>query len=323
MAHNLEIKDGKASFVSARVPAWHQLGTVLPDSFTAEEALKEANLANWNLRKAPIFALDEVTGEMQRIEDRYGVIRDGGDPLGVVGNSYSIMQNEQLTGLLDALVDESGSFYETAGAIDNGRKVFVSLKMPQNILIGGVDPVDTYLTAMTSHDGSSSTVIMVSPVRVVCQNTMALALRNAKSQFRVRHTSSADRVILNEARAALDLSFGYLDEFQDLAERLINTTMTQSTFEQIVEAEFGAPADAPNATQTRSQNKIDEMVRLFADSNTHEGVRNTAWAGLNAFTEWFDHYSPVRGSEPEADVRAKRTITDNTFKTRALELVGA
>lgn len=323
MAHNLEIKDGKASFVSARVPAWHQLGTVLPDSFTAEEALKEANLANWNLRKAPIFALDEVTGEMQRIEDRYGVIRDGGDPLGVVGNSYSIMQNEQLTGLLDALVDESGSFYETAGAIDNGRKVFVSLKMPQNILIGGVDPVDTYLTAMTSHDGSSSTVIMVSPVRVVCQNTMALALRNAKSQFRVRHTSSADRVILNEARAALDLSFGYLDEFQDLAERLINTTMTQSTFEQIVEAEFGAPKDAPNATQTRSQNKIDEMVRLFADSNTHEEVRNTAWAGLNAFTEWFDHYSPVRGSEPEADVRAKRTIADNTFKTRALELVGA
>lgn len=322
MAHNLEIKNGKASFVSARVPAWHQLGNVLEHSMTAEEALSEANLSGWNIRKAPIFALDENTGEMVQIEDRFGVIRDGGAPLGVVGNTYKIMQNEQLTGLLDALVDESGAHYETAGALDKGRKVFVSMKMPQSIKVGGVDQIENYLTAMTSHDGSTSTVVMVTPVRVVCQNTMALALANSKTQFRVRHTSSAERVILNEARKALDMTFGYMSEFQDMAEKLINTTMTQSTFEQIIDKEFGVAEDAPSGTQTRWNNKLDTMVELFAESNTHKDVRNTAWAGLNALTEWFDHFSPVRGVETsEQDIRAERVITDTKFKEKALNVI--
>lgn len=328
MSHNLETRNGKTSFVSARVPAWHQLGTVLPSSLTAAEALEHGGLAGWNLRKAPIRALDEETGELVPVSGSYGILRDRGDgtsdTLGVVGELYKIMQNEQLTGLMDALVDESGAHYETAGAVSGGKKVFVSMKLPNHISVGGVDPIENYLTAMTSHDGSTSTIVMVTPVRVVCQNTMSLALKSHRSSFRVRHTSSADRVVLNQARHLLDMSFKYLDDFSETAERLVNERMTESTFEKIIEAEFGVDADAPVATRTRSQNKMDEMLRLFADSNTHAEVRNTKWAGLNALTEWFDHYSPVRGNGERDEVaRARKTLFDTEFKPRALELIDA
>jgi phage/plasmid-like protein (TIGR03299 family) len=327
MAHNLDITNGVASFFSAREDAWHQLGQVLPDAVTAEQALRAGNLADWLLRKEALYA--HVGDQQVLVPNKYAIVRNNPvvagqvDVLGTVGEAYRIIQNEELTGLLDALVDESGAHYETAGAIDGGKKVFVTMKMPGNIKVGGVDPVDNYIAAMTSHDGSSATAFMVTPVRIVCQNTMNLAFKEASHMFKVRHTSGASKVLLQQAREALDFTFDYLDGFQQQAEQLINTTMTQSTFEQIIEAEFGAPEDAPAGTRTRVENKLDEMAQLFSDAHTQEGVRETAWAGLNSLTEWYDHFSPVRGvsADDEGAARSRKALLDTGFKNRALELM--
>lgn len=330
MAHNLDTTNGQTSFVSAREDAWHRLGTVLPDSFTANEAMEHGLLGGWNVRKVPVMA-EIAEGLTIPVPEKFAVVRNNPvvagqvDPLGVVGPAYTVVQNEELAGLLDNLIDESGAKFETAGAIDGGRKVFITMKLPGGIRIGGVDPVNNYIAAMTSHDGTSATTLLVTPVRIVCENTMNLAFQNHSNIFRVRHTSGAQRLLAQQAREAMEFTYDYLDGFQEEAERLINTTMTLGKFEEIVNNAFQPPKDAPAATVTRNENKIAEIVGLFADAHTHEGVRDTAWAGLNALTEWSDHYAPVRGSggssEVEADLRARKSLLDTEFKNKARKLI--
>lgn len=331
MAHNLDITNGVASFADARLDAWHTLGQNLhlaeDQGMTAEQALEAAHLAEWNVRKLPMFTTTE-SGKRLVIPGSYVTVRDNPiikgqvDPFKAVGEDYTVIQNEANCDLLNAIVDESGAHFETAGALEGGRKVFVTMKLPGHIEIGGVDPVENYLAAINSHDGSMAYTLMVTPVRIVCANTLNLAFQSKSHAFRVRHTSGAHRNIVSQARQALDVTFKYLDGFQADAEKLINTTMTQSRFEEIIAAEFGAKEGAAPATITRCDNKLSEMSRLFADAFTQEGIRETAWAGLNALTEWADHFSPTRGDDRET-ARAMNAVMEPEFKNKALKLMMA
>lgn len=324
MAHNIDTTNGQSAFVSAREDAWHQLGTTLPDAFTAEEAMEHGLLGGWNVRKTPLTTVDEQ-GELLEVPGRFAVIRTNpvssvNEVLSVMGAGYTPIQNEEHAELLNTLVDESGAHFETAGSIDGGRKVFITMKMPGHIKVGGADPIENYIAAVNSHDGSSQFTIMVTPIRIVCQNTMNFALAQASNRFQVRHTRGAHALIQQQARQALDMTFGYLEGFQEQAEQLINTTMTQVQFEEIIQKAFGAPEDAPAATITRRSAKVDKMAELFADAHTQEGIRDTAWAGLNAMTEWFDHFNPTRGEDPDT-TRSTRALLDPGFKNQALNLM--
>lgn len=329
MGHNLDITNGTASFVSARTDAWHQLGTTLPGTFTAEEAMEHGKLGGWNIRKVPLMA-EIAEGLTIPVPDKFAVVRNNPvvagqvDVIGpAVGPNYSILQNEDLAGLLNTLVDESGAHFETAGALDNGKKVFVTMKMPGHVRIGGVDNVDTYIAAMTGHDGNMATTLMVTPVRIVCQNTMNLAFQDSSHLFRVRHTTGASKQLLQQAREAMEFTYSYLDGFQAQAEQLINTELTQSRFDEIITGAFGVADDAPAATKTRTENKLDEISALFNDARTQANIRNTAWAGLNALTEWYDHFSPVRAAESESSSRSRKALMDPSFKNSALKLMMA
>ena len=326
MAHNLDTTDGQTSFLSAREDAWHRLGRTLDHSFTAEEAMTEGLLGGWNVRKLEVpTVFDESTGSFVEMTNVHPVVRTNpvngkADFLGRVGPGYQIIQNEEHAGLLNALVDESGAHFETAGALDGGRKVFITMKLPGHISIGGVDPIENYIAAINSHDGSSAFTLMVTPVRVVCANTLNVAFQNKSHSFRIRHTSGAEKQLHSQARQALDMTFNYLDGFQEQAEQLINTAMSQAKFEELIEREFGAPEGAAAATVTRATRKIEELSELFSDSFTHEGMRETAWAGFNALTEWEDHFAPTRGDAKD-EKRAEKALLYPSLKTKALDLV--
>ena len=327
MAHELDINNGLAGFVSAHESAWHQLGTTLDHTFTAEEAMEHGLLGGWNVRKQPMY-ITLPDGTPMEVPGRSAVIRDNPvvdgkiDVLGDVGDYYQIVQNEQHASFLNALVDESGAHFETAGSLYGGSQVFITMKLPGHIKIGGVDPVANYIAAINSHDGSKAFTLMTTPVRIVCANTMNMAFGSSSNIFRIRHTSGAEKALHQHARSALDITFNYLDEFQDAAEQLINTTMTQSKFEEIIEKEFGAADDASPSVAARADKKVLEISELFADAGTQEGIRDTAWAGFNALTEWWDHFSPVRGTQVEKN-RAAKAILDPSFKSRALNLMMA
>jgi len=325
MSHRIDITDDQASFVSAHTAAWHQLGKTLDHSFTAEEAMKEGLLGDWNVRKVPTFAKLE-DGTSIPMPGRSAVIRDNPvragqiDYLGNVGDNYRIIQNEQHASLLNALVEESGAHFDTAGALDGGRRVFITMKLPGHINIGGVDPVENYIAAINSHDGSMAFTLMVTPIQVVCANTLNLAFQNNSHIFRIRHTSGAERILHSQARQALDFTFNYLDGFQEQAEQLINTTMTQAKFEELVLREFGPAEDAAPAAVTRAEKKVEQMSELFADAQTVAIKKETAWGGLAALTEWADHFAPTRGDDRD-NARAAKAVLDPSFKNRALELM--
>lgn len=302
------------------------LGTRVDGTFTAEEALKKGHLAGWNIRKTQAYAFAD--GKKIERPGMFDLVCD--DPetglpkiLGKypVSGSYSEIQNEDHAEFLNTLVEESGSNFELAGSIKNGEVVFLSMKMPGHIMVGGVDPIDLSLLAINGHGGSMSFTVAALPVRYACSNILNSVHSGMSGLVRIRHTSGAQKQMVAQAREALDLSFTYLETFQEEAERLINTTMTQSKFEEIIDREFGVdPEDAGKAAVTRAQTKIDEIVELFADADTHSRVRNTAWAGYNALTEWSDHFSPARGQDQDA-VRATRSVLDPSFKSKALALM--
>lgn len=337
MAHDIEIfQNGTAAFVSARQDAWHRLGTVTENAMNAQEALDLALLTKWDVRKValrtePMLSEEGVT--TLTVPDQFATVRTNPvsgtpDVLGVVGKKYQPIQNEEHTDLLNALVDESGAHFETAGSLKGGREVFVTMKMPQHMNIGGVDDVDLYLAALNSHDGSSAFRFLVTPVRVVCANTQAAALRAARSTFSVRHTRGASAAIA-QARQALGLTFKYQDAFQIEAEQMIQQTLTDAAFMGIMEKLFPAPAaDAPASTQRRHADRTTELERLFTDANTNEAIRGTRWAGYQAVTEYVDHFAPVQRNkwttnfETARAMRALSTPVVN-LKSRAFELLKA
>lgn len=326
MAHELDITEGTASFVSANTAAWHQLGTVLDGKFTAEQAMEHGHLGGWDVRKWPAMAVNPETGETIAREGMFDIVRNNPvvpgrvDVLGsnIVSDGYQIVQNEEHAEFLNALVDESGAHFETAGALRGGAQVFITMELPEHISIGGIDPVRNYIAAMNSHDGSLSFTMMVTPVRVVCANTMNLAFGNKSHVHRVRHTTNAHKNIRQQARQALDISFNYLKDFQAEAEALINTEMTLGQFADIINREFGAGENPTKAMATRATNRINEMIDLFEVAATNENIRHTAWAGLNALTEWSDHFSDVRGGDHDSS-RAIKALFDPSFKNAALK----
>lgn len=325
MSHGIEQHQGQAFFASANVQAWHRLGTVLDlngGGMTAEQAMAASNLGGWDLRKENMTTASGLVVPGRSAVVRTNPVTGEDEVLGDVGQNYHVIQNEEHAEFLNILVDESGAHFETAGSLNGGSKVFVTMKMPGHMTIGGRDgdPVDMYIAAVNSHDGSSSFTLMATPVRVVCANTVRIGLESAQSVFRIRHTSGAEKAIRTEAREKLDLTFKYLDTFQEEANRLVQATMTQIQFEEIVVAAFGAKEDAAQATKTRADSKIDEMVSLFADARTQKPIADTAWAGFNALTEWFDHQSPARG-DVESSRALNAVLYSEKWKTEAFRLM--
>ena len=170
MGHELDITDGQVSFANSRSDHWHRLGQSVGHAMTAREALDAAHLAGWNVRKMalqvpqqPVIGDDGVTTPPPlAVPDFYATVRtnpiNGGlDVLGVVGSKYEPVQNEASCGLLDAITDESGAHFETAGALRGGRETFITMKLPNSMVFDGIDGskdrTDFYLAALNSHDG--------------------------------------------------------------------------------------------------------------------------------------------------------------------------
>jgi phage/plasmid-like protein (TIGR03299 family) len=332
MAHQIEeFANGTAAFVSARQHAWHQLGTVLPAEFDAAQAMQFAKLGGWNvrtraLRTVEVLDADGVTGPLE-VPGQFATVRTnpvtgGTDVLGVVGSGYTVIQNEEHADLLNRVVDESGAHFETAGSLRGGRSVFLSMNVPRTMMIGGVDPVDLYLIALNSHDGTSAFRLLVSPVRVVCANTQALALRRAQATFSIRHTSGAQGNIA-QARQALGLTFKYADAFECEAEQMIQQSMTDAQFEAIIGKLWTTESESKRSA-TITANRKDTLFGLWSDAATNATIRGTRWAGYQAITEYLDHFAPVQGNSALA--RAERVASggaSTALKTRAFETIAA
>ena len=330
-----EIAGGRYAMVSAREVPWHKLGTATDGALTAEEAAKLAYLADWNVRKVDIQTFrvtDDPNLHMREsgivIPGRKATVRTNPvtgevQTLGVVGERYKVIQNEEAFAVLDAIVDEGGAHFETAGALGNGERVFMSMKMPDGITVAGEDRHDVYLLATNSHDGTSSFTVAVTPVRVVCQNTLTMALRGTKQSWSLRHTRSVQGRI-QEARESLQLTFAYMDSFEAELKALLDRPMSNSEFNMFTEDMLPDTKSKHGGWQDRVKGQRALMAGLFNFSPTNRFGRNTRYAAYNAATEYADWLMPVKGADPDGTrraIRAMSTPTVQAFKSNALMLL--
>jgi phage/plasmid-like protein (TIGR03299 family) len=316
MAHELEQHGTEVAFVDTRDDAWHRLNNLprelVGTPLTAEVALKHAHLAGWNLRKVPSMVM--LNGELVPTGS-YTVVRDnpftGAEQLigSAVGEQWQPFHNEELTDFLDALVHETHGNIETAGSMRGGREVFVTTKMPEGMKIGGVDQLDLFIAAVTSHDGSRSTRFYATEVRTVCKNTQRRGEASAVGAASIRHTSGQTGMV-EKARQQMGLAIDGFSTFQAEAEAMIQQTQTEAEFIGIIDGVFGKlDPDAGKRTVTSHKKRTDKLVQLWADADTQANIRGTAWAGLQAITEYLDHMAPVQGGTESAAIkRAERSI---------------
>ena len=187
----------RAAAIFARTDPWHRLGTIVQgEAFTAHEAMTLGHRGDWNVRKVPLTA-SEVTDEGVSLMDvpGYATVRTNpftqrGEALAVVGSSYTPLQNEEHAEFPNRLADESGAVFDTAGSRRGGRQVFVTMRLPESLNVGGTDRIDLNIAALNSHDGNSAFRLLITPVRVVCANTQAAALPDHVSSISIRHTAT-------------------------------------------------------------------------------------------------------------------------------------
>jgi phage/plasmid-like protein (TIGR03299 family) len=329
MAHELETQNGVASFASFREPAWHGLGTVFTEEKNTSEMLAAANLNNWNVRLEDVVIPDTLTSD----KSYQYVVRDNPtnntqtDVLGIVGERYVPVQNEELFAFGDNILDGGGR-WETAGSIRGGRVVFGSLALERETVLdpsGVADKVKTYLLINTSHDGSIAIQASITPVRVVCANTLNLALGSKRSKikqsFKIRHTQTAEGKIA-VAREALGLANAYMDSFDLMAHAMIQKEITAQDFNNIILAAYPKPEKDSKGSIKKWENKVDVINDIYTGS-TNGMIANTAWGAFNALTERLDWYRSARGGNTEAMLAAASGFDPSITaeKNRLLQVV--
>lgn len=296
MSHDLDSGNGKFSMASRREIPWHKLGKVFTKDKTTKEMLEAAYLNGWNTRGIAMSEFLKDTNIGVSI-DKQVIIRDNPfydedaddndvnkyDMLGVVGERYSIIQNEELFEFGEALLSYEGR-WETAGAIRRGTHVFGSLAMETEVVIdpnGVSDKINQYLLLSNRHDGSGALIAAQTDVRVVCKNTMDMAMGNLSNTIKIRHTRSAKERMAEILRVR-EMQAKRTELFQQDADLLFQKKVTDGEFFEIVNSIYEKPESKSGIT--RWNNKIVDIMSLW-NGETQEGIKNTAWGALGALTE--------------------------------------
>lgn len=308
MAHEVE------SMFSVRQVPWHynltkDVTKIIQEAPTSVDALVAAGL-DWEVECLPIFNQNgiEIPGYKlnQRSTDK--------SPLGVVTDKYKIVQNKDAFAFTDALLGE-GCRYETAGSLRNGRTVWMLAKLPESVKVVG-DDVDPYICITNSHDGTGAVRCVMTPIRVVCNNTLNAALSNYRRAWSTRHMGDISSK-LSEAKDALHLANGYMKSLDEAGDMLANIRIDEEQVYEFVDKLFNVPDDASERRKMNSEMAKSKFISCYFAPDI-EKFRNTAWGVFNAAADFGTHSEPVRKTSKSDESRwgsimNGNIIIDTTF----------
>jgi phage/plasmid-like protein (TIGR03299 family) len=320
MADAIDNTAGRYSFADSRNDAWHQLGQQVGHEMTPAEALEAAHMNGWNVRKEALIAQVEhpVWGKLDTpVPGKFVVIRDNPhtlkpEALGVVGDRFQPFQNEETTDLLYDITDQSGAHIQTIGALDGGRRTFVTMLMPTHVEFTGqggfADKTEVYLAVINHHDGEGSLRAIISPIRIVCANTQRLAESMAVSTVALRHTG-APTAKLAEVRNLLGITFKYIDTYATEMEALVKAERDEAWVRAVFNEVFGVNKADSDKMRTGRVERVTQVMEVMRQSPSIKPFAGTAYGAYNAVTEYADHFMPVLGKGDAAAKRAVRTLT--------------
>ena len=327
-------------FYNTEVP-WHGLGTKLDNVATAAEAIVAAQL-DWEVASVPLY-VHNTKGRVEAVPDKKAIQRrSDGKVLSVLGPDYVPVQNRDAFTFFDAVVGNHDAKYETAGALDGGRRVWILAKVDGSISVKG-DEVEKYLLLCNGHDGKMAVKMFFTPIRVVCQNTLeaAGATRfspdNKSDMFYSRHTGGV-MGRKDEARQVLGITVDYYDQFAVMANYLAEQPFVAADFPKLLTSTFQPPKALPAAFGTtgaidaqtiidaginvRTADAMVTVTRLFETGKGQDNpaIKGTKWAAYNAVVEYVDYGRQYGGADP-ANLRLNNVWWGRgaTMKQRALK----
>ena len=302
MAHEVE------TMFYVRETPWHGLGVRVEEAPTSEEAIRLAGL-DWTVDSQPVF-----TEKGFEIPNYKANIRSSDNKvLGIVTDKYKIVQNKDAFAFTDSLIGE-GCTYETAGSLFGGKKVFLLAKMPEQKILG--DDFDPYICFCNTHDGTGSVRAFMTPVRVVCNNTLSLALDTAKRAWSTRHVGNLEQK-MEEAKHTLQMAETYMQEFAKTADKMANIEMTQEEQAAVINTLFTIDDEMSDRQKQNINDKKEQfMVCMFAPDILK--FKGTAYQMVQAASDFATHMAPKRMTETYQErnfdkILNGRSIIDTTF----------
>lgn len=290
MVADLDMKQGKARMAYVGEVPWHGLGVKIDGKPTIDKMLKAAHL-DWKVEKKPIF-----NGEGTEIPNHFALTRDeDGKVFDICGNRYVPVQNREAFEFFKEFVEEGDAVLETAGALHGGKYVWGLANLGESFKLAKGDEVKGYVLVGCPHEQGKSLLIKFTPIRVVCSNTLAMALRNTTTdgnkvrlpEFRRAHRSEFTGESIKEAKVALGIAREQLDEFEETARRLKKMKMGEDDHIDVLAPIFARKQDIDEI----KAGKVPPRMQAILDAlvNAPGADPKTAWGTLNAVTYWADH----------------------------------
>jgi phage/plasmid-like protein (TIGR03299 family) len=320
MAHNLNFNSstGKYSFFSVQEKAWHGLGQIVQDYPTSEEAIKYAGL-DYEVIKAPLFTQGRAmtignSGEIVEpdnilIPEQFATLRtDNNTVLGVVGKDYHIVQNGEAFAFFDAIVGGGdGILYETAGALGDGERIFITAKLPGYIRVGnGDDITEKYIFLTTSHDGSGSITAAFTPIRIVCQNTLNASLRNMSNVVRIKHTAGAKQR-LEDAHKVMGLANTLSNQLQDIFNGWTKVKVTDREVRKLIQLALCPNKETLTLLEKGNYDEISTVFKntiedaftyaMISDTQQMDTTKGTLFGAYNAVTGYYQNVRSYKNDE--------------------------
>lgn len=298
-----------------REKTWHGLGTMVAEAPNSKDALRLAGL-NWKVLQEPVYTENEelIQGYKANVRDTDRKV------LGVVTDRYKVIQNEEAFAFTDTLLGE-GVRYETAGSLQEGRRVWMLARLPREFIIGG-ERISPYMVFSNTHDGSGAVKTALTPIRVVCNNTLNLALRTAKRSWSMIHTGDISGKI-EEAKNTLLLADEYMtalgQEFENLRKIKLSEKQVLDYIKILLPME-----ENYSLLQKRGVEKLraDMKMRYF-DAPDLKDVGNNGYRFVNAVSDFATHSTPRRKTANYKENIFARTADGNPMIDRAYQLVKA
>ncbi len=296
-----------------RETPWHGLGIRVESALCSDEALEQSGL-DWIVTQRPI-----MTDDNKAIPGYKANIRQSDDKvLGVVTDRYKVVQNHEAFAFTDSLLGE-GVRYETAGSLNEGRKIWLLAKLPEKYIIEG-EKIEPFIVFSNSHDGTGSIKVAMTPVRVVCQNTLNIALSSAKRVWSTVHVGDLAHK-MDEAHNTLLLADKYMQSLGAEFSRLSRIKLSDSRVIDYIEMLLPV-VDNPTPLQLRNIQQIRNDLRMrYFDAPDLKRVGKTAYRFINAVSDFATHAKPLRETSSYRENVFAKTIEGNPLIDKAYDLI--
>ncbi|MBD5085063.1 MAG: DUF945 domain-containing protein [Clostridiales bacterium] len=296
-----------------REKPWHGLGTRVEEAPTSGDALVYAGL-DWDVVQKNVYAEDGTLISGYKVNTR----STDNAALGIVSDRYKVVQNNDAFQFTDDLLG-AGVTYETAGALQDGRKVWMLARMPHRYIIAG-DEIAPYMVVMNSHDGSSGIKVAMTPVRVVCQNTLNLALSSAKRIWTTKHTENVMSRV-HEAQETLLLAETYMAELGRGIDTLSKIRLTDKRVMEFMQEFFPVGQDVAEAQRKNNLRLLEDMKMRYWDAPDLSSVGRNGYRFVNAVSDFATHANPIRKTKNYNENLFLRTVEGNPMIDKAYKMV--